>query len=238
MVALLAVPAWSFFGRLTVIFQSSFDGYASSAGHGNGGIPVQLFPAEVGQFETDAPDGAFVVEISLLGDGHLVATDVSPFEELVLHASFAEPYTGFKMTTAATFVPQQRDAEMTMRIEDESDTPLIDVGFTPDGDIAVDGERVMPYSPNLSYTFVVAISSPWLGAPSYSVAVTEGGSGQPAQVFTGQLGVPPGPFTVDGVDLVLPAGGFGGEFELDDLKVVVPTNFQAVEHAASDSDGS
>lgn len=213
----VALPVSGLMLRPAVLFLANFN--APGDGGSLGEAPI----ATVGDFDDMGASGAFVVEVDAQGNGRLRATNSE--NTSVLRGTLEDPASQSSRVSASIFVkPERAVGHFYVRLSDEGDTPLIDVEFTPAGDITVAGNVVMNYVPKVGYDVAISLNDPIIGPTSASVVIS-GDNGDKA----GVSGIPIHwlDLSVGSIDLVLPATEFQGEFLIDDVLVTSPDTLYA-----------
>lgn len=224
LVLLLAVPAMGTAGRWQTHFKATFNNVSAPA-HGSSGNTLSLVPAEVGYFETNAPPEAFTVEQDGPGQGHLTFASVGAPEDWVLRAVLVPPFTGDDVYGSMNVTPGN---EIKIDFIDDNDTPLIDVGFLPGGDIDIDGNEIdLQWEPGVDYLVTFHFSNPTMGMARYTLTISQAldptstaPTMNPSQTVSGPLHLNGGPVTLTAVDFVVPEGSGFGNVEIDNVKVL------------------
>lgn len=207
---LLAVPAAATFVRKTIHFAASFD---------IGSAPGGGLQAEVGQITIAAPPTEFVVVPATGGGGLLGVQDGGTTAQATLVGTFKTVYKGQKLDTSWSMSASQTDSAFLVRLCDDSDAGMIDVGFGDDGMIVVDGLPLAPYMAGTGYDFDVRLHQPFIGPAGWDVVISESDGGGPIVSVTGPLPIS-GQLTVKTVSLIRPSGQGLGQFFVDDLEAV------------------
>ncbi len=204
------IPVTGLMLRPTVLFLANFDA------DGDGGTLGATPMAQVGEFDDLSANDAFVVEVDPQGGGRLIATNTGSLA--VLRGLVDTTEAQSTRISASIFIePRRSVGHFYMRVSDEGDTPLIDVEFTPSGDIVVAGNIVMPYVPKVGYDIAVVLNDPIIGPTSASVSINgdDGTSASLSSIVIGWVEL-----SVGSVDLVLPPSEVLGDFVVDDLLVL------------------
>ena len=223
LVLVLTVPAMGTAVRWQTHFKATFD----SVPDPGQGQPLDEIPAEVGFFESNAPSDAFTVEEDLPGQGHLTFTGVGSPKDLVLRAVLVPPFEGDDVYGSMQVSP---GSDFKVSFIDDNDTPLIDVGFFPGGDIDVGGNEIpLEWSSGEDYLITFHFSNPTMGMARYTLTISEAldtSSTAPTVVasdtVTGPLYLAGGPVSLSAIDFVVPAGTGFGSINIDDVKVLSP----------------
>jgi hypothetical protein len=205
----LAVPAGAYFARLTVHFKAFFDLAAAPGG--------STVIADIGQFEQQGPVSSFTV-VPGSGGGELLVQGGGGPDEASLKAQFISPFDGQLLVITWQVESAQTDCSLVLKVEDDSDTGMIDVEFGANGTVSVDDTTVgFGYQVAQTYDCTMRLSNNAAGPATWIFELRWGAGNLVKETGTLNNGAP---LVIESIELVLPAGSNPGQFLVDDLKAV------------------
>lgn len=198
-----AAAAWL---RVTVFFASSFD---------QKGAPGQQAPlvAEQGSIVVSGP--GFSVVPTPSGGGALLVDPSSAPTGSVLTALFDKPFKGSELQVGWTATVGGGGAGFDLRVLEENDGEIIDLGWEDDGSVDVDDVPVGEWAPGTEVDFSLTLRDVALGADLWILTMTA--TGQAPKSASGPLPLA-GPLTAKALQFVVEPGA-SGTLLVDDVLV-------------------